>query len=273
MLRNLCIAATSLLILAAYEENGSAYAPSSRITPATSTPSKPLSLHPCGESALLDHGVCVHLAEEVGEHPMAVLVSNQHVERGRGLRVYDQIPRRPDRPERYEAYLLPIVSHVISGYDLDLPDSHQRRAPTLRHTGHGGIDLPAERGTPVQVTTLEHQEQDAEVLYAGPLFGTTVVTLHAVREAGDVREYVVLYGHLDAIAGGIHAGRHLAAKEIVGLVGDTGSPGLVHLHLEIRRVRESVQIHDAVAKASGGAILQDWVTVVTDPRNLLPLAL
>jgi murein DD-endopeptidase MepM/ murein hydrolase activator NlpD len=275
MLRHWAILVTAAWFFAFAEPGPAAHADAARaafVTTPGSTPEGSVEAR-CGASLLRDHGVCVHLEEEQGENPLAVAIANQHVERGVGLRTYDQIPRRPDRPESYSAYLFPLSNptRVMSGYDLDLPDSNQRRAPTLRHTGHGGLDLTAARGAPVTVVLLEHESQEPEVLYAGGLFGTSVVTLHTVHEGGDVREYVVIYGHLDEIAAGIQAGRHLAPKEVVGFVGDTGSPGLVHLHLEIRRVRESAKIRDAVRQAGGGAILLDWATVVTDPRNLLPL--
>ena len=108
------------------------------------------------------------------------------------------------------------------------------------HIGHGGVDLPQTKGTPVVLVALEHQEGDAEVLYTGPLFGTTVVTRHTLREGGRSLDYVVLFGHLDAIAAGLAPGATLKEGAAIGTVGDTGSPSLVHLHLEVRRVREGV---------------------------------
>ena len=114
---------------------------------------------------------------------------------------------------------------------------------------------------------LEHQEGDAEVLFVGDLFGRTVVTLHTLREAGQLREYVLLFGHLDAPAPGLAKGAHLAAGELVGTVGDTGSPELVHLHLEARRVRSTVHIRNE----PGYKLVANGCTVVCDPRNVLPL--
>ena len=80
---------------------------------------------------------------------------------------------------------------------------------------------------------LEHQEGDAEVVYVGSLFGTTVITRHTLREGGQLRDYVLLFGHLDAAAPGVTPGTHLKEGDVVGFVGDTGSPELVHLHLEV----------------------------------------
>jgi murein DD-endopeptidase MepM/ murein hydrolase activator NlpD len=159
----------------------------------------------------------------------------------------------------------------VSGYDLDRPDAEQRRGRTLRAVGHGGVDLPQKRGTPVKLVALEHQQGDADVLYTGPLFGTTVVTRHTLHEGGQLRDYVVLYGHLDAIAPGLGAGAELKDGDLVGFVGDTGSPELVHLHLEARRVREGLDIVQRVSKSGPADLLADDVSVVCDPRNVLAL--
>jgi murein DD-endopeptidase MepM/ murein hydrolase activator NlpD len=120
----------------------------------------------------------------------------------------------------------------------------------------------------VKNLVLEHQEGDTEVLYTGPLFGSTVVTRHSLREGGRLRDYVVLFGHLDSIAAGVAPGATLKEGDLVGAVGDTSSPQLVHLHYEVRRVREGVDL----AKVPAGAqLLADSVSVVCDPRNVLPL--
>jgi hypothetical protein len=160
---------------------------------------------------------------------------------------------------------------VVSGYDLDRPDAEQRRGPTLRAVGHGGVDLPQKRGTEVALVSLEHQRGDADILYTGPLFGTTVVTRHTVHEGGQLREYIVLHGHLDAVAPGVAAGATAKEGSLLGFVGDTGSPELVHLHLEARRVREGVDIAQRLAKGSAADLLADDATVVCDPRNVLTL--
>jgi murein DD-endopeptidase MepM/ murein hydrolase activator NlpD len=184
--------------------------------------------------------------------------------------VYDQIPRRPDRPAEYDLYEYPVTCArdcVVSGYDLDLPDARQRRGRRLSHVGHGAVDIPRPKGTPITMVALDHQEGDADVVYVGPLFGTTVVTRHALREGGRLRDYLLLFGHLEAPALGLQRGSHLRAGDPVGLVGDTGSPELVHLHLEARRVRDGV---DAL-KLTIEALASGDSTIVCDPRNVLPL--
>ena len=210
------------------------------------------------------------MSEGAGVEPM----TNAHRERSGKWDIYEQIPRLPERPAEYEAYRYPVPpgmpggKYVVSGYDLDRPDPLQRRGRTLSHVGHGGLDLPQVKGTPVALVALEHQQGEAEVLFAGKLFGTTVITRHAVREGGRTRDYLVLYGHLDSIAAGASPGAKVPEGTVVGAVGDTGSPELVHLHLEIRRVRDAVDLGKVPA---GGSLIAESVSVVCDPRNVLPL--
>jgi len=234
--------------------------------------------HACPRLTVPDGEVCVRVPRtgDPQDVPEAAEQTNAHQTRAGRWQRYEEIPRRPDRPADYDAYRYPVPpaipgGHtVVSGYDLDKADDAQRRGRTLRAVGHGGVDLPGARGTPARMIPLEQQQGDADVLFVGPLFGTTVITRHAVREGGRAREYVVLWGHLDAVSPGVHAGSTLKEGDVVGLVGDTGSPELVHLHWEARRVREGV---DVVARAAqgGAALLSDDVSVVCDPRNVLPL--
>jgi murein DD-endopeptidase MepM/ murein hydrolase activator NlpD len=204
-----------------------------------------------------------------------VIANAHHDRRGRYVS-YDQIPRRPERPADYDAYRYPVPCEpakpcVFSGYDLDRPDDQQRRGRRLRYVGHGAVDLAQKRGTPVTLVALEHQVGDAEVVYAGPLFGTTVITRHTLREGGELRDYLLLFGHLER--GAAEVGAHLASGDLVGLVGDTGSEGLVHLHLEARRVRPGVDVGKLgeLARASPWALIADENSVACDPRNVLPL--
>lgn len=233
----------------------------------------PLADGTCPNGTAPDGDACVHLTT-LDDGPVAEARTNGHHDRSGRWATYEQIARLPDRPPDYDAYRYPIPPglagghYVVSGYDLDLPDEKQRRGATLKHVGHGAVDLPQVKGTPVQMIALEHQEGDAEVLYAGALFGTTILTRHTLREGGQTRDYVMLLGHLDSVAAGITPGTTVKEGQVVGAVGDTGSPSLVHLHLEVRRVREGVDL----AKVPGGAaMIADSVSVVCDPRNVLPL--
>ena len=226
----------------------------------------------CPVDSLPDDGLCLSLKGN-GESPELSPSKSAHRERSGEWNVYDQIPRRPERPADYDAYRYPIPPglagghSVVSGYDLDMPDERQRRG-RMKAIGHGGVDLPQRRGTPVKLVALEHQEGDADVLYVGPLFGNTVITRHAIHESGKLREYIVLFGHLDSYAPGVAAGTTLHDGDLIGGVGDTGSKELVHLHLEVRRVRDGVNLAKVPA---GGPLLAESTTVVCDPRNVLPL--
>jgi murein DD-endopeptidase MepM/ murein hydrolase activator NlpD len=229
----------------------------------------------CPRGTAPDGDACVHLTVETdGDGRVAEAQANSHRERSGRWSTYEQIPRLPERPADYDVYRYPIPPglpgghYVVSGYDLDQPDAKQRRGLTLKHVGHGAVDLPQAKGTPVHLVALEHQEGDADVLYAGALFGTTVLTRHTVREGGRLRDYVMLLGHLDGIAPGVRVGTALKEGDLVGTVGDSGSPRIVHLHLEVRRVREAVDLSRVPA---GAPMIADSVTVVCDPRNVLPL--
>jgi murein DD-endopeptidase MepM/ murein hydrolase activator NlpD len=133
--------------------------------------------------------------------------------------------------------------------------------------GHGAVDIKQAKGTPIAFVPLEHQEGNGEVVFVGSLFGNTVITRASLREGGRLRDYILLFGHLDAPAVGLAAGTQLKEGDLVGTVGDSGSPDLVHLHLEARRVREGVNI----AKLPAPAMIANENSVVCDPRNVLPL--
>jgi len=228
---------------------------------------------PCPPGSLPDGDGCVPFdaVSPAGAAPLESRENRHHDRRG-NLRTYDQIPRRPDRPEAYESYRFPVPvaageKLAVSGFDLDLPDEQQRRGHNLKAVGHGGVDLVARRGTEVRALPLEHQEGDAEVLYVGQLFGLSVVTRLTLRESDRLRDYVVIHGHLDGAAPGLQKGSRAPEGALLGHVGDSGSEGLVHLHLEIRRVRDGVD----PATLPPGKLASNDQTVAVDPRNLLPL--
>jgi murein DD-endopeptidase MepM/ murein hydrolase activator NlpD len=228
----------------------------------------------CPAGSLPDGEVCVPLPtdDDVGGDELEAFGAWHHDKGGR-LRTYDQIPRRPDRPAEYGAYRYPVPTGSgaklsMSGYDLDLPEDEQRHGRQFSHVGHGGVDLAAPRGTEVHVVALEHQEGDADVIFVGKLFGTSVVTRHTLREGGRLRDYIVLYGHLDRTADGLSSdGSRASDGAVVGYVGDTGSVGVVHLHLEVRRVRDGVDVR----KVQPERLVANEISVVCDPRNVLPL--
>jgi murein DD-endopeptidase MepM/ murein hydrolase activator NlpD len=227
---------------------------------------------PCPRGTLPDGNVCVPVPDPSALGLALVEQQNEHHDRSGQLRIYDQIPRRPDRLKDFRKYRLPVPvlpdqSFVTSGYDLDRPDAEQRRGAELSAVGHGGVDLAQARGTEVHLVNLENQVGDADVLEVGHLFGNSVVTHHTLREAGALREYLVIYGHLESPAPGLSHGQSLKAGALLGYVGDSGSPGVVHLHLEVRRAREGVN----AGQLPLGQVNQNAKTVVCDPRNVLEL--
>ena len=249
------------------------------VAPSSGVPTDTIPLVPARPAgAFLDDGACVVLPDDPawGEDPVGApegeVVPQGHFEKSGRWLVYEQIPRRPDRPVDYQAYQYPIPpglpggKFVVSGYDLDLPDNLQRRG-RMRAVGHGAVDLPQKRNTPIKMLPLEHQVGDAEVIHVGHLMGYSVVTRHTLREGGRTRDYVLIFGHLDAAAPNLTRGAMLKEGELVGFVGDTGSPELVHLHLEARRLRDGVD----GSKLLPGRILAPDVSIVCDPRNVLPL--
>ena len=105
------------------------------------------------------------------------------------------------------------------------------------------------------------------MLFAGELFGTTVVTRHSVSEAGSPRDYLILHGHLERAAA-LRPGDAAPAGTLLGFVGDTGSPGAVHLHFEVRRVRDDVQVRELAPRE----LVHNARTIACDPRNVLEFA-
>jgi murein DD-endopeptidase MepM/ murein hydrolase activator NlpD len=226
----------------------------------------------CPAGTLPDAGVCVPVPLDAQGGGALGEQRNVHRDKKGRVQSYDHIPRRPERPADYRRYQLPVPplpgqSFVTSGYDLDLPDAEQRRGPHLGAVGHGGIDIAQKRGTEALLVALENQVGEARVLYVGPLFGNSVVTHHSLREAGELRDYLAIYGHLQRAAPGLARGQSLREGALLGYVGDSGSPGDVHLHYEVRRAREGVG-----PEALGpGELTNNAKTVACDPRNVLPL--
>ncbi len=227
-------------------------------------------LHPrCAVGELDLDGFCLPTAGAVA-HEGATVVTNVHTERTGRRVTYEHIPRGRDVPEDYDRFVYPVPTEgthaVTSGYDLDRPDSQQRRGAGLTATGHGGVDLPQPRGTPVRVVGLRGEQGDPEVVYVGHLFGTTVLLRQVVRDGETLWTFLTLYGHLDAAAQGLSRGMFVRPGTVIGFVGDTGAEGVVHLHYEVRRVRAGVDVmREEIAR-----VTEQEVSVPCDPRNVLP---
>jgi len=87
---------------------------------------------------------------------------------------------------------------------------------------HSGVDLAAPAATPVRATLPG---------VARVLLSTTGYGLHVVLDHGDGLSS--LYAHLGAVT--VADGETVAAGEVIGAVGSTGTSTGPHLHFEIRR--------------------------------------
>jgi len=207
-------------------------------------------LRPCPPGSLLDNQVCVPVPAPSSSEDTAGAVGN--------WQIYDRLPRRPDRPADPRRYRWPVTA--VAAFDPS----------PLGAAGAIPLDallLVAPIATPVTAPSLEHQRGKAAVLYSGPLIGQTVVTEHRVLEGTQEQLYVALVGNLASIA--TRAGVELDARAKLGTVGDSARRGVSGLHLEIRRVRQGVDVR---------ALQPDEFrsrahTIACDARNVLALAL
>jgi len=101
--------------------------------------------------------------------------------------------------------------------------SSARRNPVTRKVvPHHGVDYAATAGTPVVAAS------DGRVVSAGwdGALGRAVRIRHG-------SEYVTVYGHLRAFAGGIRRGVEVQQNQIVGYVGSSGRATGAHLHYSV----------------------------------------
>ena len=96
---------------------------------------------------------------------------------------------------------------------------------------HRGIDLAADRGTPIfavedgRINRTKRQANGA---------------LQIVLKGASGPKYY--YGHMDEVF--INGGDKVVAGQVIGTMGDTGSPGAVHLHFEYwKSGRESAAVN------------------------------
>lgn len=111
---------------------------------------------------------------------------------------------------------------------------------SVRYIGqHIGIDYVAPRGTPVNAVA------DATVVFAGtkPGYGRMVILDHG-------EGYQTYYAHLSAFTKGLKAGMKLARGEVLGQVGSTGISTGPHLHYEIRKHGDYIDVFDEGSRLS-----------------------
>ena len=240
----------------------------------------------CGAGQLADTVACVPIpsslpvAASSGGSPLApdeprnAMITLQaelasHRDRSGQWLTYEQIPLQPDRPTDYYAYRYPTVptGKIDDVYDLDRPNEMQRRSDTVAHVGHGGVDIIVARGTPIRAIRLAYQQGESRLVFAGKMFGNTVVTKHSLQEVGRTRDYLLIHGHLDQFSQTLRPSMTVQEGMILGYAGDSASEGRVHLHLEVRQVRDGVD----PKLLSTARLRERSVSIVCDPRNVLPL--
>jgi murein DD-endopeptidase MepM/ murein hydrolase activator NlpD len=103
-----------------------------------------------------------------------------------------------------------------------------RRSPwTEEREFHSGMDIRAERGTPI------HAPAAGTVVHAGPAqdYGTLIVLDHGQ----DIRS---LYGHLSKVS--VRSGQRVVRGTVIGHTGNSGRSSGPHLHYEILVKGQSV---------------------------------
>ncbi len=117
---------------------------------------------------------------------------------------------------------------VIGGFEQPLPGAALSSPFGLRNDPlgggagfHPGLDLAGSSGTSI------HAAADGVVVMAGDCggYGNCVVIDHGGSLA-------TLYGHQSQVL--VSVGEHVAAGEVIGLVGSTGMSTGPHLHFEVR---------------------------------------
>lgn len=226
--------------------------------PSASALPPPLAQMPCPPRHLPEGEACVPLLAL--DQPL--IASDFEVQRERRARStsFDVIPRKPDRPSDPTVFRYPLEGKPLFLRGFEQADSAHTASPV-------SLEMAAERGTPVRVLGLDDQEGNAQVVGVGRFIGTTVVTRHVVLGATRPRVFLLVHGHLEAVAADTRVGVELNAGSVLGFVGDSGNPGIVSLYLEARLVREGVD----VAGLPIERLLDVSVSVPTDARNALPM--
>ncbi len=185
------------------------------------------------------------------------------------------IPRLPDRPERYEAYELPVqgAGLVSPASPMDLAGDELER--WLRGEGRSppgptGIRIESSPNAAVTLVDLERQQGDAEVLLAGELYGVTVAVRHRVDTGAGVRDYIALYGQLSRPGPDLTPGAMLGRGAVIGFVGDRNGSDSPHLYFELRQLRLATRAAGVSGKTLS-EIVRPAVSLPCDPRNVLPL--
>ena|SRR5689334_10479420 len=136
------------------------------------------------------------------------------MEEGENLRALDRLMQRASKALAALPSRWPVRGSVNSEFG-------NRKSPwTEDREFHAGIDIGANRGTPVQAPAA------GTVIFAGtaPEYGTTVIVDHGQ----DIKS---LYGHLSQIS--VKQGQKVERGTLLAYTGNTGRSSGPHLHYEI----------------------------------------
>ena len=136
------------------------------------------------------------------------------MQEGENLRALDRVMTRASKALAFLPSRWPVRGSVNSEFG-------RRKSPwTEDQEFHAGIDIGANRGTPVQAPAA------GTVVFAGtaPEYGTTVIVDHGQ----DIRS---LYGHLSQVS--VKAGQKVERGTLIAYSGNTGRSSGPHLHYEV----------------------------------------
>jgi len=142
------------------------------------------------------------------------LLAETVIEQGQSLRALERLITRAGKALASLPSRWPLRGAVNSEFGT-------RQSPWTREREfHGGIDIAAERGTPVKAPSA------GTIVFAGAQaeYGLTVILEHSA----DIR---TIYGHLSKIH--VKAGQRVERGADLGVSGNTGRSSGPHLHYEI----------------------------------------
>jgi murein DD-endopeptidase MepM/ murein hydrolase activator NlpD len=173
-------------------------------------------LAPGGRDRSIGGAVPVSDRPPVGLSPAEELdrITETVKEQTNSLRALEKLMARAGRMLTALPTRWPVRGAVNSEYG-------NRQSPwTNEREFHSGIDIRAERGTPI------YAPASGTVVHAGPAqdYGTAVVLDHGQ----DIRS---LYGHLSKLS--VEPGQRVVRGTVIGYTGNTGRSSGPHLHYEI----------------------------------------
>lgn len=212
----------------------------------------------CGPFQLPEGDTCIPIPRSGQTEAPGALDHVPRALRERG----EVIPRRPERPADPSGYRFPLAESVkpvvLAGLDLPpdtIPDVEIRASAAI---------LGASSGDEVVAVDLEGQDGPAEVAFVGELVGSTVITMHLVREGGRLRQMLLVHGFLERASERAIVGSSVDVGDVLGYVGSLPA-GRDVLYVEARQVREGTNLSTVAPEK----LLEDSTSIACDVRNVL----